>query len=127
MYNFEKYMMTKPDAPTIILNDSDKNDNADNLFGVNTATKIKEELRKVAKKDEVIKPSDLAPNKTNFNDSHSDSSQSTTAHDLSDIDDIEIIFEDVEPTLEDASIDGGAITETYETPAIKRNEKNNNN
>ena len=45
------------------------------------------------------------------------------AHDLSDIDDFEIIFDDSEPTLEDASKDGGAITESYETPAIKRHDK----
>ena len=32
----------------------------------------------------------------------------------------EIVFDD-EPTLEDSSKDGGAITETYETPTIKEN------
>ena len=38
-------------------------------------------------------------------------------------DDFEIIFEDVDPTLEDSSVDGGAITEDYEPPAIKKNDK----
>ena len=129
MFNFEKYMMSKPDVPTIIMNDSDENDNADNLFGVNTDSRIKEELRKAATEAATLDTTDMRYTKTepttlsNISDSNSDSSPNTMAHDLSDIDDFEIIFDDSEPTLEDASKDGGAITESYETPAIKRHNK----
>ena len=42
MFNFEKYMMSKPDTPTITLNDSDSA-NDDTLFGVNTSTKLNQE------------------------------------------------------------------------------------
>ncbi len=129
MFNFEKYMMSKPDAPTIIMNDSDESDSADNLFGVNTDARIKEELRKAATEAATLDTTDMRYTKTepntlsNISDSNSDSSPNTMAHDLSDIDDFEIIFDDSEPTLEDASKDGGAITESYETPAIKRHDK----
>lgn len=130
MFNFEKYMMSKPDTPTIIMNDSDDSDNADNLFGVNTDARIKEELRKAAigsatldSNDMIYNDNDNNHSSSNLADSNSDSSFNTMAHDLSDIDDFEIIFDESEPTLEDASKDGGAITESYETPAIKRNDK----
>ena len=36
-------------------------------------------------------------------------------------DDIEIIFENLEPTLDEKSTYGGAITENYENPSIKHN------
>ena len=42
---------------------------------------------------------------------------------LDNLDNFDIIFENIEPTLEDASKDGGAITETYETAAIKKSKK----
>ena len=125
MFNFEKYMMTKPDSPTIVMNESDNNDNDDNLFGVNTATRLKEELKKVATEVEATleDKNNYANNAHKYSDGKSDSSDNTIAHDLTDIDDFEIIFDDSEPTLQDSSIDGGAITESYETPAIKQNNK----
>ena len=46
MFNFEKYMMSKPDAPTITMNDSDNSTNDDSLFGVNTTNRLKEEIKK---------------------------------------------------------------------------------
>lgn len=123
MYNFEKYMMTKPDSPTIIIDDSDSNDNADNLFGVNTATRIKDEMKKIINNTSVNNASNSFNN--NFN-SNNDNSSNMITPDLSDIDDIEIIFEDNEPTLENSAIDGGAITEDYESPVIKRNDDKKN-
>ena len=123
MFNFEKYMMSKPDSPTIIMNESDNDDNADNLFGVNTSTRLKEELQKVANESVVEDTNNFSTNSHKYSDGKSDSSDNTIAHDLSDIDDFEIIFDDSDPTLEDSSVDGGAITESYETPAIKHNDK----
>ena len=46
MFNFEKYMMSKPDAPTITMNDSDNSTSDDNLFGINTTNRLKEEIKK---------------------------------------------------------------------------------
>ncbi len=124
MYNFEKYMMSKPDNPTIIIDDSDDTTDNDNLFGVNTTTRLNEELKKVmdndtneAHMDNVVKASE---DNTNIF-VNSDENTMSEAPDIPD--DFEIIFEDVDPTLEDSSVDGGAITEDYEPPAIKKNDK----
>ena len=116
MYNFEKYMMTKPDSPTIKMDDEETKKD-DKLFNVDTTSKLEEKLSIMA--DEPIVPyanDTIYANKTDLPSSNG-----------SDIDnDFEIVFDDEEPTLEDSSIDGGAITETYETPTIKetKNKKN---
>lgn len=112
MYNFEKYMMTKPGTPTIKLNDSDNSEEDDKIFGVDTATKLNKELEKISN-DSIIKP-----NTTYANDEIIGSSDSN----LKSInnDDFEIIFDD-DITLDDSSKTGGAITESYETPSIKKN------
>ena len=39
------------------------------------------------------------------------------------LEEFEIVFENTDVTLEDSSRDGGAITESYETPTIKINKK----
>ncbi|MEG1990229.1 MAG: TraM recognition domain-containing protein [Clostridia bacterium] len=100
-YNFEKYMMTKPDGPTINFTNSDSTDNDDELFGVNTTTRLMDELK--SNHDE------LFIKKTNNNYSNDDSNKRKQ---------IEIEFDDLEPKLENSKIDGGAITESYETPII---------
>lgn len=112
MFNFEKYMMNKPDEPTITIIDSDKDNDTDKLFGVNTSTRLNEELNNIATKKEPP----VANDEVFANTPKNNAAPST------DIDEFEIIFDD-EPVLEDASIDGGAITESYETSAIKKNKK----
>ena len=117
MYNFEKYMMTKPESPTITINDSDSDpdSNPDVLFDTNTISKLNSELNKMSSTSSApIKDDDL-------NDSIFANNQSTIGKVPKTDDDIEILFEDLEPTLEDSSTDGGAITETYESPSIKHN------
>lgn len=112
MFNFEKYMMSKPDEPTITIDDSDKDSDSDKLFGVNTTTRLKEELSNISTKKEPPVA----------NDERFANTIGTNIAPSTDIDEFEIVF-DEEPNLEDASIDGGAITETYETAAIKKNKK----
>lgn len=111
MFNFEKYMMTKPDTPTITINDSDSSANDDTLFGVNTSTRLNEELAKRANDSIVSSPSNYSQ------------SEDKKSVELDNLDNFDIMFENIEPTLEDSSKDGGAITETYETAAIKENKK----
>lgn len=105
MFNFEKYMMSKPDAPTITMNDSDTSTNDDKLFGVNTTNRLKEELKKEFSASNV-------------------NTQYVHAKDISNTinDDFEIVFENSNVTL-DKQGNGGAITENYESPIIKRNRK----
>ncbi len=105
MFNFEKYMMSKPEGPTITMNDSDSSTNDDSLFGVNTTNRLKEELKK--------ENSNINPN-TNFV-KVGNTTQSAT-------DDFEIVFENSDVTL-DQQGNGNAITENYESPIIKRNKK----
>ncbi|MEG0873242.1 MAG: type IV secretory system conjugative DNA transfer family protein [Clostridia bacterium] len=116
MYNFEKYMMSKPDNPTITMNDADSKKD-DTLFGVNTSSRLSDELNKI---EENIVP--------NYNKESKPSNVNVTNGDTDDNvgdapiipDDFEIIFDDDELTLENSAVDGGAITEDYETPAIKQ-------
>lgn len=112
MFNFEKYMMTKPENPTITINDSDSSSNPDTLFGTNTTSRLNDELKKVVE-DPIIP---IKNDETMF--ANSTPTGVTPKMD----EDIEIIFDNLEPTLEDSSKDGGAITETYETPIIKHND-----
>ena len=114
MYNFEKYMMTKPDSPTIKLNDSDDNTEDDKIFGVDTATKLNKELERISNDSVVNKQASSYANEEIIGSSDSNLKSINN-------DDFEIIFDD-EITLEDSSKDGGAITESYETPSIKKNE-----
>lgn len=111
MFNFEKYMMTKPDSPTITINDSDTSSNPDTLFGTNTTSRLNDELRK-------MESDPIVPIK---NDETIFANSSTTGVAPKIDDDIEIIFDNLEPTLDNSSRDGGAITETYESPTIKHN------
>jgi hypothetical protein len=106
MFNFEKYMMTKPDAPTITMHDSDSSSNDDKLFGVNTTNRLKDEIKKQAEA-------------SNVNASAADFIKVGNINDSSDV---EIVFEDSKVTL-DKQGNGGAITEHYESPIIKRNKK----
>ena len=108
MFNFEKYMMSKPDSPTITMNDSDTSTNDDKLFGVNTTSRLKEELRKESNRSNVnSNPSFIKVNNVNDEDINKD---------------FEIVFENTDITL-DKQGNGGAITEHYESPIIKRHKK----
>jgi hypothetical protein len=107
-YNFEKYMMTKPDGPTINFNTSDSSDNDDALFGVNTTTRLMDELKST--NNEMLR--NTVKEERFAND--------TTATPTYRGADYEIEFDDLEPKLDNAKADGGAITETYETPIINR-------
>ena len=106
MFNFEKYMMSKPDAPSITMNDSDTTTNDDKLFGVNTTGRLKQELKK-----------EISNVNTNTNYIHTRESVANSR-----TDDFEIIFENQTSTL-DKQGNGNAITEHYESPIIKRNKK----
>ena len=112
MYNFEKYMMSKPESPSITINDSDSSTNDDALFGVNTTSKLSEKMKRIA--DEPIigvnSMTNLEPPK-----------METTDNIEQNLDDFEIIFDDTENKAENAETDGGAITENYESPTIKHN------
>ncbi|MDD2375942.1 MAG: type IV secretory system conjugative DNA transfer family protein [Clostridia bacterium] len=107
-YNFEKYMMSKPEGPTIDLNTSDSSDNDDLLFGVNTTSRLMDELKSsnVGMFKNTVKEEKYA--------------NVTTASPTSLNTGFEIEFDDLEPKLDNAKINGGAITETYESPVIKR-------
>ena len=118
MFNFEKYMMTKPDTPTITLNDSDSA-NDDTLFGVNTSTKLNQELEKKANESIVSNAKNYSANEEYKEQMQREEEK---AVELDNLDNFDIIFENIEPTLDDAS-NGGAITEKYETAAIKKNKK----
>jgi len=107
-YNFEKYMMSKPEGPTIDFNSSDSSDNDDMLFGVNTTTRLMDEL----------KSSGGSPFKNTVKEERY--ANVTTASPSSLEPGFEIEFDDLEPTLDNAKINGGAITETYEAPVINR-------
>lgn len=106
-YNFEKYMMSKPEGPTINLNTSDSSDNDDSLFGVNTTTRLMDELKSSsgAMFKNTVKEERFA--------------NSTTASPTIQ-QGFEIEFDELEPTIDNAKVDGGAITESYETPVINR-------
>lgn len=118
MFNFEKYMMSKPDTPTITLNDSDSA-NDDTLFGVNTSTKLNQELEKKANESIVSNAKNYSANEEYKEQMQREEEK---AVELDNLDNFDIIFENIEPTLDDAS-NGGAITEKYETAAIKKNKK----
>lgn len=123
MYNFEKYMMSKPDNPTITINDSDTTTNDDNLFGVNTTSRLKNELEKIANNSSKDQKNDTkaADNIVNNpSEVFANSSNSSVDSNITD-DDFEIIFDNIEPTL-DSQENGGAITEHYDTPAIKKSD-----
>ena len=105
MFNFEKYMMSKPDAPTITMRDSDTTTNDDKLFGVNTSGRLKQELSK-----------EVSNVNTNTNYIH------TSNISKSAVDDFEIVIDNASITL-DKQGNGNAITEHYESPIIKRNKK----
>ena len=113
MFNFEKYMMSKPESPTITIIDNDSKKD-DELFGVSTTSKIADKLKNM--EDEPI----IGGNSENYNDDSTINRNFEEANNS--VDDFEIIFDEEEITLEDASKDGGAITESYETPPIKKNE-----
>lgn len=107
-YNFEKYMMSKPEGPTINMNTSDNSDNDDTLFGVNTTTRLMDELK--------------SSNASLFNNTVKEErfANVTTASPSSMGSGLEIEFDDLEPRIDNAKRDGGAITETYEAPVINK-------
>lgn len=106
-------MMNKPDSPAINLVDSDTTTNSDSLFGINTTTKLKQELDKMANESIVDNNSNTKKNFINI----SDFGEMTSDNSLSN--NYEVLFDNEPTTLENAAIDGGAITETYETPTIE--------
>ena len=118
MFNFEKYMMNKPENPTIIINDSDNSNNDDNLFGVNTTEKLNSEIEKLA--NESIITNDNNNTKYVNTEAFANIEKEFESNPM---EEFEIVFEDPSVTLENSSTDGGAITETYETPTIKYNNK----
>ena len=106
-FNFEKYMMTKPETPSVIINNSDTSDNDDLLFGINTTDRLVNDLKMTEIKN-TVKEERFA----------NETTKEPTKFDPNSID---IIFEDeLEPTIDNAKTTGGAITETYETPTIKK-------
>lgn len=112
MFNFEKYMMSKPDMPTINLNDSDDTSNDDDILGTSTTSKLMDELR--SSNDTIITSPITEERYANGDFSNTNSLDNDFEIDLD---------EDEEPAAENAEIDGGAITEDYETPVIKRKKK----
>ncbi len=108
MFNFEKYMMSKPEAPTITMKDSDTSSDDDKLFGVNTTGRLKDQLKQQVGENNITKANFISVKNSNDNDDSND--------------DFEIVFENSDVTL-DKQGNGGAITETYESPIIKRNKK----
>ena len=118
MFNFEKYMINKPENPTIIINDSDNSNNDDNLFGVNTTEKLNSEIEKLA--NESIITNDNNNTKYVNTEAFANIEKEFESNPM---EEFEIVFEDPSVTLENSSTDGGAITETYETPTIKYNNK----
>lgn len=121
-YNFEKYMMSKPDNPTITIDDSDSSTSDENLFGVQTTTKLKEELAKVASMSQKNSTSSANDNLISNSDETFANGDQAGISPGAIPDDFEIIFDDIEPTLDNASVTGGAITEDYESPVIKKND-----
>ena len=112
-------MMTKPESPTITIDDGDSA-NDDTLFGVNTSTRLNKELERKANESIVSTPSNYSANEQYKEQMQREDEKNV---ELDNLDNFDIIFENIEPTLEDASKDGGAITETYETAAIKKSKK----
>lgn len=123
-FNFEKYMMTKPDNPTITMDDSDNTTNDENLFGVSTTSRLKEEMQKVTSRMDSSFETDIN-NVSNL--TSNDTETFANAPSIEIPDDFEIVFDESVPTLENTSTDGGAITEDYETPVIKINNDDNQN
>ncbi|MEG1008310.1 MAG: type IV secretory system conjugative DNA transfer family protein [Clostridia bacterium] len=101
-FNFEKYMVSKPDNPSITINNSDSN-NDDQLFGTHTTSKLNQEL------------------KSNYEHIRKQEEKEVYANNAEINNNVEIEFETLETHIDNAKIDGGAITETYETPAIRKN------
>lgn len=101
MFNFEKYMMSKPDDSTISINNDDSTED-DKLLETQTTSKLFEELKSTSidNKEQNDITADDSDNKENNND-------------------FEIEFDDVssQPQL-DTQANGGAINETYESPVI---------
>ena len=117
MFNFEKYMMSKPESPTITMNESDSSANDDKLFGVKASSRLKQELKTELEKNK---------NQANVNSSSSVNANTkapdfVSASDLGE--DFEIVFDNNNSKLDSQNSNGGAITEHYESPIIKRNKK----
>ena len=124
-FNFEKYMMNKPDNPTITIDDSDNSTNDENLFGVSTTSRLKEEMEKITTRIENNSTTDKIENAPNLTSNPDETFANAPSIEIPD--DFEIVFDESVPTLEDSSIDGGAITEDYESPVIKINNDDNTN
>lgn len=114
MFNFEKYMMSKPDNPTITINDSDISTNDDKLFGVNTTSRLRREVNN--NRNNVNVDTEHVTKSEKVEDTEETKPQNLVE------DDIEIDLGNSDVTL-DRQGNGGAITEHYESPIIKRNKK----
>lgn len=115
MFNFEKYMMSKPDNPTLSINDDDSAQD-DELLGTNTNSKIYNQVKQnTASSDENNVNNDIS------NDIFANIKTDSGNIDLSsNSNDFEIEFEDNStPKLENRKKDGGAISESYESPVIQ--------
>lgn len=113
-YNFEKYMITKPDTPTVVINESDS-ENDDKLFGVNATQKFMEDL-KSSHANDLNKNDNNSSNYVNIASSTNENLQDMSQNIIFE----DIVFDNIEPQKENSKVDGGAITESYETPAISR-------
>lgn len=116
-YNFEKYMITKPDSPTVILNNSDTEDD-DKLFGVNTTQKFMDELKSTHAEEINKAESNFVSINSNIQSVKPSTQSPTTTNEPIAFEDI--VFEELVPEREDATKDGGAITESHEIPAISK-------
>ena len=106
MYNFEKYMMMKPENPTIILQDSDTTDDDKNLFGINTTQKLNDEIEKLA--NESIITNDNSNTKYVNTEAFSKIAEEFNSKS---IEEFEIVFEDSDISTENTSSNSSAITE----------------
>ena len=100
MFNFEKYMMTKPDIPVITLNDSDSSDDDDSLFGVDTTKKLNSELERLAN-DMIVSTSKAdTSNNTVTNPDFEEFLKDSTVVDL---DNLDIEFDNIDPIVDNNS------------------------
>lgn len=116
MFNFEKYMMSKPEVPVITLNDNDNTDNDDNLFGVDTVTKLNNKLENLANELIVSNNSNNNNNSTqNLNPDFEEFIKNSDENTVVDLDNFDIVFDNIDP------IDDGPIIQNHDTPIIKIN------
>ena len=106
VFDFEKYMMSKPTGPTIITNSSDTNSD-DSLFGSSIASKLNMNYS-----NSDINQNVLSDNKyANINSANHNALTKNVEIDFESLDSI---------SIQNSKRDGGAITEDYENAIIKK-------